>query len=311
MVRRWIACGVWASLMASVALAAEQAPASPVAADKCATKTEMKATETKVEEARECGNWTIWTPITMRSADPVDAGQLLIKNTYHHSTASHMRDKNAYQFELNYGIAENHEVLFSLRDLSMNKAQEVGNGDVMFGWQWRLWKESEFIPAFALQNLVSIPSGYRSHGTQYTAKGLFTKSIIENKWRVHLNPFLSVACGDQSRSTPGSGWRADELARTGEIDTRHLQWGFVVGTDYRLTDCLDLQFDYIHRSSERTGFRNQHELEAGVGWQLAKNHRLAMATNWTVDGDSLDENWGISFSYIINLDNLPYVKLGS
>lgn len=242
-----------------------------------------KQTETAIE-----GMGDIWEPVKLRSADPEKTGELEIKNIYHHGTTSGERDANTYELELEYGIAPNHEIILAVPDVSLNALKTEDNGNLELGWHWRLWKEAEVLPAFALRNILIIPSGYDSSGVEWTFRGLFTKTIIPCKWRVHLNPYFTLDNGN-------------------EEDLRHFQWGFFAGTDYQLTDKLHLVFDYIHRSSESTGERNQHELEAALGWKINEHNEIAFATNCTLDGDSVGENWGFTVSYVITLDNLPAI----
>jgi hypothetical protein len=309
MARIWIMSVIVGLMFAGTGLAAARADdfgqvqdLSLAAAQAKETRTETTAKEngtttketTTVRETRTVEEgWDIWGPVTLRSADPEELGEVEIKNIYHYGTSSDgSHDANDYEFEIEYGIAPNHELIFAVPDVSLNRCEEEGNGNLEAGWHWRLWKEQDWIPAFALRNILLIPSGYHSSGLDWTLRGLLTKSIIENKWRLHLNPFLTVASGSEP----------EEL--------RHFQWGFIVGTDYRLCENVNLQLDYIHRTSEEEGERNQHSMEAGVEWQVAEHHGIAFATNWTVDGDSVDENWGFTVSYVFSFDAPAFGKNG-
>ncbi len=257
------------------------------------------------KETCEAENWDIWGPVELRSADPEELGEIEVKNIYHYGTSSEGNgdtNTNLYEFELEYGIAPNNEVIFAV-PVDLGDGAAEGNGNLELGWHWRLWKEQEWVPAFALRNILYIPSGYHASGLDWTFKGLITKSIIPDKWRVHLNPYFTVVSGDSPQPGAAAGVPAVALfqAPRGE-DVRDFQWGFIVGTDYRLADNLNLILDYIHRTSEETGHRNQHSMEAGVEWTIDKYNHLGLATNWTVDGDSIDENWGFSVSYVLDFE---------
>ncbi len=108
-----------------------------------------------------------------------------------------------------------------------------GNGDIEeLGFHIRHWEESDGMPAFATRHLVRVPTGHRSSGVDYLARGLFTKTLVEDSMRLHFNPFLkTVDCS------------LDD-------GTRRLQWGAAIGIDYRVNDDLFLIADYQNFSSE-------------------------------------------------------------
>ena len=197
-----------------------------------------KETKTSDEE------WDIWGPVQMRSANPEPTSEFEIKNIFDYGTSSDDTDDDfEYEFELEYGIAENHELIFEI-PVKMGDGAVNGNADITVSWHWRLWKEQDLLPAFALRNYIRLPSGYQSSGVDYELKGLITKSILENKWRLPLNPFLKSVNGHN------------------EDDHRDFQWGFIAGTDYRLTDTLTLNVDYVHETGKSEGERNQHTAES-------------------------------------------------
>jgi hypothetical protein len=41
---------------------------------------------------------------------------------------------------------------------------------------------------------------------------------------------------------------------------------------------------------------------AGLEWTIDKHSELGFATNWTMDGDHLGENWGASLSYVFRFE---------
>jgi hypothetical protein len=271
----------------------------PEAAQKpqAAETTEVRSETTEMEKG-----WDLWGPFELRAADPEPLGELEVKNIVHYGTASNGEDDaTEYEFELEYGIAPNHELILAT-PLELGDGAAEGNGDLELGWHWRLWEEKDWVPAFALRNILLIPSGYESSGVDWTFKGLFTKSIIPNKWRVHFNPYLKVAGGENGEEAPSGEAEFPCFWRTEEPDRRDFQWGFIVGTDYRLTDNVSLILDYIHESSDVRGWRNQRSMEAGVEWKLTENQGIGLATNWGMDGDHLGENWGFTASYVLSFD---------
>lgn len=233
--------------------------------------------------------WGIVGPIRLRSADPEELGGLEIKNKVDYSTSSDGTDDDTeYELEIEYGIAENHELIFEV-PVELGDGGVDGNADITLGWHWRLWKEQDTLPAFALRNYIRVPSGYRSSGVDYKLVGLLTKSIIPEKFRLHLNPFLESVNGDN------------------EEDARDFQWGAIVGFDYKLADNLALNMDYVHETSESEGERNQHTAEVGLDWKFAEHQTLAFVTRAGLDGDGAGENFGCTLSYIWSFDNMPYI----
>lgn len=239
---------------------------------------------TMMSTASSENEWEIEGPIFLRSADPEETGELVFKNIFGYSTSSDGSDDDLeYELEIEWGIVENHELIFEV-PIEFGDGGVEGNADITLGWHWRLWKEQDWIPAFALRNYIRIPSGYHSDGVDYEARGLITKTIVPGKLRAHLNPFLRSLNGE-----------------LGDPDRRHFQWGAAVGVDYRLTDNLLFVADYVHESGETEGTRNQHLMEFDVDWEIAEHHKLGVSTQIGLDGDSEGPNFGVMISYIYSL----------
>lgn len=252
------------------------------------TETTPLSTENQTKgHSNEGEDWDIWGPVRMRSADPEPTGELELKNIFDYGTSSDGTDDDfEYELEIEWGFAPDHELIFAL-PVEIGDGDVNGNADITLGWHWRLWKEQEVLPAFAMRNYVRLPSGYQSSGVDYELRGLITKSIVPDKWRLHLNPFLKSVNGHN------------------EDDHRFFQWGAIAGTDYRLADDVTLNLDYVHETGECNGERNQHTLEVGVDWKFAHNQGLAFVARTTLDGDSVGENFGAAISYIYSFDGLP------
>jgi len=259
-------------------LAASQQELSP-----SSTETEMRT------HSDQGANWDIWGPVRMRSADPEEPGELEIKNIFDYGTSSDGTDDDfEYELEIEWGIAPNHELIFEL-PVEMGDGEVRGNADITLGWHCRLWEEQEILPAFAMRNYIRIPSGYHSSGVDYELRGLITKSIVPDKWRLHLNPFLKSVNGHNKE------------------DHRYFQWGFIAGTDYRLAENLVLNLDYVHETGECEGQRNQHTMEVGLDWKFAHNQGLGFVARTGLDGDGIGENFGVAISYVYCFDGFPAV----
>jgi hypothetical protein len=236
----------------------------------------------------------------MVCAHPQETGKIQVLLTTDYSTSSDRTDDDVlYWTDIEYGFAPNHHLSFKVETLLGDGAGE-GNGNLDVEWQWRFWKEDGWLPAFGLSNDLFIPSGCRSGGADWTLTGLVTKSLAQH-WRLHLNPFLTVASGDSpdphDDRSPG--------------DLRDFQWGVIGGTDYAITDEVALSLDYVHETSDARGQPNQHSMETGVMWAIDQHHGLAASTRWTVDGDSISDNWGaaVTYSYTFSAPTLASESL--
>lgn len=234
-------------------------------------------------------DWDIAGPVRLRSADPEPTGDLEFKNIFDYSTSSGGGDDDLeYEFEIEYGIAPNHELIFEV-PVQLGDGSVAGNADITLGHHWRLWKEQEWFPAFAIRNYLRLPSGHDSSGVDWELRGLLTKTIVPDRFRFHVNPFL--------RSVNGHN----------QEDARHFQWGAVIGVDCRISEHLVVQVDYVHETGATEGSRNQHVAEVGCEWQLAPRHKLAFVSRAGLDGDSEGENWGLGISYIYEFENVPHL----
>lgn len=217
----------------------------------------------------------------MRSADPEPAGEGIIKNIFSWETTkgSDEDDDFEYEFEFEYGLVENHELILAV-PVEIGDGGIDGNADITLGWHWKLWNEQDWLPAFGMRNLVRIPSGVDSAGVDYTWRGLLTKTLIPGKWRGHLNPFIKSVNGNN------------------EEEARHFQWGMAIGTDYRLSDRLNLITDYLYSNGEDEHTRDNHMAEVGLDWELDDHQKLGFATFIGLDGDSHGESLGAAISYM-------------
>lgn len=227
-------------------------------------------------------SWEISGPVFLRSADPETPGEVVIKNIFEWATTKEGgSDDFEYELEVEWGVVEDHELIFEV-PFELGDGRVDGNGDLTLGWHWRLWKESDGWPAFGMRNYVRIPTGIGSSGVDYELRGLFTKTVIPETMRLHLNPFAATINGNN-----------DE-------DARPFHWGTAVGFDYRLSDDVLLIGDYIYSNGEEEQTRDNHEAELGIDWTIAPNQELGLAVEGSLDGDSNGPTFGAKISYMIS-----------
>lgn len=239
--------------------------------------------ETRTIEATE-ESWGISGPISLRSADPEEPRELEIKNIFGWETSRNGEDDEyEYELEFEYGLCENHELILEV-PVELGDGRVPGNADITLGWHWRLFKEQDWLPAFAIRNYIRIPSGVDSSGVDYELKGLFTKTLVPDKMRFHFNPYLKSINGHN------------------EEDYRHFQWGAITGIDYKLTENLLFITDYIYKNGEEEHTRDQHAMELGLDWEFVKHQKLCFATEIGLDGDSQGPALGAKVSYILSFE---------
>lgn len=227
-------------------------------------------------------NYDLAGPYELRSADPETTGVWEVKNIFGWSTAKDgTSDDFEYEFEIEWGVAEDHELIFEV-PVTLGDGRVDGNGDVEIGWHWRLWKETDELPAFAMRNFVRLPTGDDSSGVDYEWIGLFTKSIIPGKLRFDANPFFKSVNGDN------------------EPDARHFLWGASLGLDWRVNDDLKLVGLYRYETGELEGTRDNHSLELGGEWEFAEHQELGFSGIVGLDGDDSGPALGANISYIIS-----------
>jgi hypothetical protein len=252
---------------------------------------------TMTTSSSSSGGYTLGGPYFLRSADPEGPGEMELKFIYGYSTGDGSEHEVEVEFE--WGIVENVEFIMEAgAELGEGKVQ--GNGDITeLGFHTRFWEENGSMPAFAMRNLVRIPTGYHSSGVDYTAIGLFTWTLEPGSTRLHFNPFLKFVNGDNSDDDGnGYGWWGWGDDDDGERD---FQWGAALGVDHRVSDDLLIIFDYKHTSSEDNGARNNHSIEFGGEWEVAPNREIGFATEFGIDGDSSGPDFAARISYIIEL----------
>jgi hypothetical protein len=296
--------------------AARQTTAAPAKTETPATtREEVISSQTETETTLPpCQDWDIFGPIRLRAADPQPVGEVEAKFTTEWGTSSSgQHDSVSIEPEIEYGIAPNHELIWAI-PLELGLGGVDGNADQEIGWHWRLWKEDYcgWLPAFAIRNILRIPSGYHSSGVDWTFKGLITKSIIPNKFRVHLNPWFESVNGNNLEAEAGTKPIFFAPAPRGLFgrDTeehRFFRWGIIPGMDYKICENLDFIADYVYENSPYKGQRDQHSLEFDLDWEIDEHNELAIVTRIGVDGDSIGDNFAIGITYAYVFKDVPHL----
>ncbi|MCG3129666.1 MAG: hypothetical protein FLDDKLPJ_00400 [Phycisphaerae bacterium] len=232
-------------------------------------------------------------PISLRVADALPAGEWEVKNVFGWETLrGGGSDEWEYEFELEYGLIENHQLLFSL-PLELGEGRVTGNWDITLGWHWRLWNEDGAIPATAIRQFVRIPTGHDSEGVDYEVRPILTWTLSDSA-RYTLSGYARSVNGDNF-DEPG-----EEGDEDGE-DARHFRWGIITGFDYDLSEDFKLIWDYVYGSSVHSGHRDNHSLEVGFDWHFAPNQSFNFMTEVSLDADNNDNaNLGAEVSYVIS-----------
>lgn len=231
------------------------------------------------EEERAADLWEINGPVFIRSANPEPPGEVAIKNIFEWSTTKGGGDDDLeYELEIEWGVVEDHELIFEA-PFELGDGHVEGNGDLTVGWHWRLWKEHDGLPAFAMRNFVRLPTGLDSSGVDYEWRGLFTKTLVHGETRLHFNPFVASINGDNNEKA------------------RPFRWGAALGVDQWLSDDVLFIADYVYSNGENENTRDNHTAEFGIDWRFTDHQKLSIATEIGLDGDSNGPSFGARVSY--------------
>jgi len=243
-------------------------------------------------------SWEISGPVFLRSADPEPPGEIVIKNIFEWEVLKNSDEDEGselwYELEIEYGLVENHELIFEV-PTQIGEGDE--NGDITLGWHWRLWEETESLPAFAMRNYITLPTGSDSDGVNYELRGLFTKTLVPGCTRFHVNPFLKVVNLEEDEE---ESYNVPFIPAEEEQEERDFQWGVALGIDHRLQEDLLFIADYKYSSSEHEGFRDQHTAELGLDWRLDEHQKIGFATEVSLDQDSEGPCFAAKISYMLS-----------
>ncbi len=265
-----------------------------------------ETTSVKTTVSSVSSSWDIEGPVFLRSADPEEPGELAIKNIFgyghYRRGAADERDEYEYELELEYGLIENHELIFEM-PWELGEGRVQGNGDITLGWHWRLWQEDGLLPAFAMRNFVRVPSGVDSSGVDYIWRGLMTWTLVPDSLRLHFNPFLASLNGENTEYNEDGWWgnRARFWGDEGKED-RNFRWGAALGVDYKINENLLWITDYRYENSQTENTRDNHVAELGLDWKLDESNTIGLASEISLDGDHNGPAVTGKISYIHSLN---------
>lgn len=203
-----------------------------------------------------------------------------------YATRDHTDDSFRLIQSLKYGVTDDFHIELLVAEPLGTGGRGVGELELtLFN---TFWRETEWLPAFGGQASLRIPTGYQSSGVDGTFTGILTKTLFD-PLRFHVQGFVQTANGE-----PGefSG------------DRRHFQWGVGPGFDLKLWEGALGILNYINRSSETYGERNQNILQLGLVQKLpdiseSVTHGLNLASDIGLDGASEAPNFGLRLQYVI------------
>lgn len=288
MQKRWMLCV--AVLCAAMLMSVDNASA-------------QESEKTTIVTRGSSTDWDISGPVFLRSATPEEEGELIIKNIFGWHRERGDEETWEYELEVEYGFMPDHEGILEV-PVEIGEGRVDGNADITLGWHWRLWEEGACencplgAPAFAIRNLVRLPSGVDSSGVDYTLRGLFTWTMTPGQSRFHFNPFVKFLGGDNGDD--------DDDSRLGFIfddddGAENTQFGAAVGMDYKINDDMLFTWDYLWTSRRFNDGADNHALELGLEWDVAEGRIIAFSTEVGLDGDSHGTQFGAKLSYMIEL----------
>lgn len=284
---------------------------------------EMESTRITTTTTTVSTGYYFFAPLNIDDANPVPAGQIDLRLRYEYSTGvdgveqdrgrdfwgwdedpglfgfggsqrdrrprNDTDDDHVIAPTLVWGPCPNVEVSLDL-PINLGDSGDAdggydGNADLRLGLLYRFWEDQgDWTPAFALSSTLRLPTGVHSAGVDGELRAIFTKEY-ESDLRSHVNGFVITANGDN------------------EPDTRHFQWGVVVGMDGPL--CADGAVrwvaDYMHRSSEHYGASNMNVLELGTEWTMAEYSKLGMSAQIGLDDNQETPAFGLKLNYSYSL----------
>lgn len=264
----------------------------------------QESDRTTIVTTESSDDWDISGPIFMRSATPEPPGELIIKNIFGWARQKGGVDATEYELEIEYGFMPNHEGILEV-PIEIGEGRIDGNADITLGWHWRFMEEGACgdcplgSPAFAMRNLIRIPSGVDSSGVDYTWRGLITWTMTPGKSRLHLNPYVTFVSGDN-----GDGdldFKIKDIINFEDGDEKNVQFGSAIGMDYRINDDMLLTWDYLWSSRQFDGGDDNHALELGLEWDVEEGRILAFSTEVGLDGNDEGTEIGAKISYMIEL----------
>ncbi len=261
-----------------------------VASPAWAQEKEKTTITTKTETVKESGADLIGELWSVNDATPLAPGQLDLKLTGQWITANapanggDSNDDFVVMPSFLWGSCPNVEVYGRVPAYVGDGGDLPGGGngnfDSYLGFNWRFSEQQDFWPAMSFQTTARIPTGDNSSGVD----GEFRLNMTNNYssgLRSHFNAFVTTANGHNLENT------------------RHLQYGGVVGLDGPLCDdgAVRWVLDYMNRSSYNDGSSNINLLDVGWQWAVSDCSALGMSVQVGLDDNEETPNAGAKMTY--------------
>ncbi|MCA9242741.1 MAG: hypothetical protein KDA32_02210 [Phycisphaerales bacterium] len=214
----------------------------------------------------------------------VDEGEWEFEAWFEWDTGAGGDDNFGPILSLKYGFTDTFLIELEVEQLNFGDGSDQGNGEleVILFKEW--WDEQDALPAFATWGEVRLPTGEGSSGIDADLHFTFTKQLAPG-WRGHLDGYIETANGARG------GEDADER--------RDFQWGVGPGIDYSFTEDTIGTMNYILRSGEEEGTRDENILEFGAAHRIAENQYVKFAFDINLDHASEAPNFGAKLLWSI------------
>lgn len=158
-------------------------------------------------------------------------------------------DEIEFEQSLKYGFTDRFHIELEIEEPGIGEGGGHGAGDLQFVFFYQFIQETEAMPALGGFAKMRVPSGDGSSGLDGTLSLMATKTFGE-KFRVHFQGFVMSANGSS-----GAG---------GDDERRAFQWGVGPGFDFQLAEETLIGMNYLFRSSDDDGGRNESTIEFGL-----------------------------------------------
>lgn len=191
-----------------------------------------------------------------------------------------------YTPTLEFGPLRNTQLAVAV-PLYSGHGDRSGSGNVQVSGLYNFNTEGKYLPAVALAGSLTVPTGRRSDGTDYTGRFILTKSFLGTLNRLHLNAVYF------HNSQPGL------LAEGGELkQERTDRVALLVGYSTRIAPQSSLVVDFVREQRRFRGERGS-SLEAGLRRQM--NPRLVLSAGASAglgtDADKFTATLGLQHAF--------------
>lgn len=191
-----------------------------------------------------------------------------------------------YTPTLEFGPLRNTQLAVAVPIYSGN-GDRSGSGNVQVSGLYNFNTEGKYLPAAALAGTLTLPTGLRSEGTDYSGRLILTKSFLGTLNRLHLNVVYF------HNSQPGV------VAESGQLKQERLdRFALLVGYSTRIAPQSSLVVDFV-REQRRFEGELGSSLEAGIRRQM--NPRLVLSLGASAglgtDADKFTATLGLQHAF--------------